>query len=291
MSVYRDTNTAVYFEHPYVGDLTATVYRSGVQLVADRPVTKNAPGKFQLDLTYNETQLDGRLDIDWIGQGGFRRTTSVNVISPLLTLSELKTVFDDTHMGDGDLRALEETVRTYIESYTRQTFGYDTGTYTVVGNGENKIPLPKRLLKLNTVTGGPVGWFNVSNDGWYLYVGNKNYLTTKEMPPEEFENNTTMTQGVIYVPDAYWKKFRVGAKYVIDGEWGFYSVPDDVRQAALLLAKDFGTGENLYRDRYLDFIKAGDWNFQFTSGAYRGTGNARADQLLEPYRRQTMVII
>lgn len=291
MSVYRDTDASVYFEHPYIGDLTATVYRNGVQLVADLPVTKSAPGKFVLDLTYNETQLDGRLDIDWIGTGGFRRTTSVNVTSPLISISELKTVFTDSHLGDGDLKDLEETVRTYIESYTQQTFGYDIGTYSVVGNGEKKIALPKRLLKLNTVIGGPVGWFTASNNGWYLYLSDKNYLTTKEMPPEEFENNTTMTQGVIYVPDAYWKKFRVGTKYTIDGEWGYYTVPDDVRQAALLLAKDFGTGENLYRDRYLDNIKAGDWNFKFTSGAYRGTGNARADQLLEPYRRQTMVII
>lgn len=295
MSVYRDTDTTVYFEHPYPGDLVATVYRNGVQLVVDREVTKTAPGKFELALSYNETQFDGRLDIIWAGTDEalpFQRTTSVEVITPLISLSDLKTVFVDTHMGEGELKELEEQVRIFIQSYTQQSYGYEVGSHSVVGNGEKKVALPKRLIKANNITGGPVGYFGIANNGWYLYVSNKNYLSIKEMPPEEYvDNNVYMTQGVIYVPDSYWKQFRTGVTYTIDGEWGFYTVPDDVRQAALLLAKDFGTGENLYRDRYLETMKAGDWNFTFAPGAYRGTGNARADQLLDPYCRQGMVII
>jgi hypothetical protein len=290
MSVYRDTDKSVTFEHPFPGPLVATVYRNGAKILESGPLTPVA-GRFTLPLTYKETQYDGRLDIEWVGADGFLRTTSEDVVTPIVPLSRMQAVFTDSNWAEGDLSELEEQIRIFIQSYTGQTFGYEVGTYSIVGTGEKKIALPKRLIRMETVTGGPVGYFTVANNGWYLYVDNKNYLTTKEMPPDEFENNTTMTQGVIYVPDAYWRKFRVGVTYEITGEWGYYSVPDDVRQAALLLANDFGTGENMYRDRYLDDMKAGDWNLTFNAGAFRGTGNARADQLLEPYRRQGMVII
>lgn len=293
MSVYRDTNTSVTFEHPFPGPLTAVVYRNGQEIHRVAGLTPVA-GRFTVPLSYVETQFDGRLDIQWIGgteETPFTRTTSVEVITPLVQLSELKTVFEDVHISEPELKDLEEQVRVFVQSYTQQTFGYENGTYSVVGNGEKKIALPKRLISARTIRGGPVGNFAISNSGWYLYVSNKNMLTIKEMPPEEFVDNVQLVSGVIVVPDSYWKQFRTGVTYTIDGEWGYYSVPDDIRQAALLLAKDYGSGETIYRDRYLEAMKSGDWNLTYSPGAFRGTGNKRADDLLEPYRRQGMVII
>lgn len=293
MSVYRDTNTSVTFEHPYPGPITAVVYRNEQEIHRVAGLTPSP--HYVLPLSYEQTQFDGRLDIQWIGTNPdlppFMRITSTEVITPLVPLSELKTVFEDVHIGEGELKSLEEQVRIFIQSYTQQTFGYEYGTYKVVGNGEPKIALPKRLISVRTIKGGPVGYFSVSNNGWYLHVSNKNYFSIKEMPPEDYTENVHLVSGVIVVPDAYWKKFRSGVTYAIEGEWGYHSVPDDIRQAALLLAKDYGSGETIYRDRYLEAMKSGDWNLVYQAGAFRGSGNKRADDLLEPYRRQGMVII
>lgn len=289
MIVYRDTNSDVIFEHPYEGPLVAAVYRGNLLLKTFAPVQPSA-GRFTVRLTYRETQYDGELKVVWTGED-FERAQYINVRQPLVPLSKLRTIFNDSNFGDGDLAELENDVRLVIETHCGQKFGYEYSTKSIVGNGEKRIALPSRLANLDTIQGGPVGSFSVSNDGWYLYVQNKNYLTVKEMPPEEFVDNVQLVSGVIHVPDSYWKNFRVGAQYLITGEWGYSSVPHEVEEAAMLLAKDFGNSENIYRDRYLDTIKAGDWNMTFTSGAYRGTGNVRADQLLEPYCRHGMVII
>lgn len=289
MTVYRDTNSDVIFEHPYEGPLTAAVYRGNLLLKTFAPVASQA-GRFTAPLTYRETEFDGQLRIVWIGDN-FSRTQYVEVRQPLVSISKLRTLFSASNLGDGELAELENDVRLVIEAYTGQRFSHEIGTKYVVGNGEKRVALPMRLSRLDTIEGGPVGYFTVSNDGWYLYIHNKNYLTIKEMPPEEYVDNVQLVGGVIHVPDTYWKKFRVGVEYGITGEWGYPTIPTDVEEAALLLANDFGTGENLYRDRYLEAIKAGDWNLTFTPGAYRGTGNARADNLLEKYRRQGMVII
>lgn len=294
MSVYRDTNASVTFEHPFAGPLVASVYRGGIKILESDPISPTA-GRFTLPLTYRETQFDGQLQIEWAGTESddtlFLRTSSVDVITPLVPISRLQTLFTNTNWTPDELKELENAVRVFIESYTGQSFGYEVGTYSIVGSGEKKIALPKRLIKFVTIAGGPPGYFSVSNSGWYLYMGNENYLTIKQMPPEEFVDNTTVVSGVIHVPDSYWRQFRSGATYTITGEWGYYTVPEDVQEAAMLLANDYACGDNLYRERYLKSMKAGDWTMIFDSAAYRGTGNVRADQLLESYRRQGMVII
>lgn len=292
MSVYRDTNATVVFEHPYEEPLTAAVYRNGAKIMQSTPITSNA-GRFELDLTYRETQFDGELLIVWTGGDvfPFERQQYVEVASPIVPLSRLRTLFTNTNYQDADLAELENNIRLVIQAHTGQQFGFEVGSKRVTGTGEKKISLPQRLNRLYSVTGGPVTYFNVSADGWSLNLGWKNYMGIKEMPPEDYIENVTVVSGVIHVPDSYWKKFHRGTTYTIEGEWGYPTVPADVQEAALLLANDFGNGENLYRDRYLEAIKSGDWNLTFSEGAFRGTGNARADGLLQKYRREGMVII
>lgn len=299
MSVYRDTDTSEAthptLEHPFPGPLTARVYRDGVLLKVEsgiEPVGK----RFRVPLTFRETEFDGPLTIEWSGDDGgkaFLRRTTEQVVTPLVPISRLQTVFEDTNWSPAKLQELENTIRIFIQSYTGQEFGYQSGTRVVTGTGEKRAALPQRLIRLTNVAGGPPGFFTVSNDGWYIYMSNKNWLTTKEVPPEEYYNAspTYMTKGVIHVPDSYWKQFRVGAKYEITGEWGYYTVPEDIQEAALLLANDWGCDDAIYRDRYLEVVKYSDSNMAFNAAAWRGTGNARADQLLGSYRRDGMVII
>lgn len=292
MSIYRDTNASVVFEHPHPGPLTATVYREGVTLPIHIPAAPipSVGGKFTLELPWQATQYDGALTVVWTATG-FERKQTVTVRSPIVPLSRLRTLFLDTNWGDTELSEIENNARLVIEAHTGQSFGYEVGVKYVTGTGEKKMALPQRLNRLYTVTGGPVTYFSVSADGWYLYTSYKNWLGIKEMPPEEYMPETTLVGGVIHVPDVYWKQFHRGTSYAVEGEWGYPEVPEDVQEAALILANDFGTGENLYRDRYLEAIKAGDWNLTFSQGAYSGTGNARVDNLLDKYRRQGMVII
>lgn len=295
MSIYRDTNTRATFEHPHPGPLNVEVFRSDVKIKevsAVMPVDEpNSPNLYSIPLTFEDTQFDGELDIKWFTDS-FSRTTSIKVVTPIVSLSKLQTVFEDTNKTLEELKEIEASVRIAIESYTRQSFGYFIGTQVVVGNGENKVVLPRRLIKAINVSGGPPSYFSIANTGWHLYIGNKNMLSIKEAPPEDYmESPTYMTHGVIVVPDSYWKQFRIGARYTIEGEWGYYSVPEDVQEAALLLANDIACGDSIYRDRYIEMIKSADWNFSFSPGAYRATGNVRVDQLLSPYKRDGMIII
>jgi hypothetical protein len=297
MSIYRDTNTDVTFEHPVGSPLVADVYRLPDEVIPILSVDAIAPvgTTYTLPLTFRETQYDGTLKIVWSGVDGslpFSRIQYVDVVTPLVSLPALRTLFSDTNLTDVELSEFEVTARSIVQGYTGQNFGYSVGAKAVTGTGEKKISLPARLAKLTSIDPGPAGgYFTVSTDGWHLYINSVNLLDIKEAPPEEFIDNVTLVSGVIYVPEVYWRKFRYGAVYTVTGEWGYESVPQDVQEAAKAIVSDLGAPDSLYRERYLNSVKASDWQLAYNPGAFRGTGNARADQLLEQYRRDGMVII
>lgn len=292
MSVYRDTNATVVFEHPHEGPLTAVVYREGVVLPTYIPTDPVEPtaGRFVLALPWQATQYDGKLTVEWSAEGFIRQQT-VQVVTPLVSLSKLQTIFEDEVKSTEELSELEQTVRVFIEAYVGQSFGNFIGTRMFAGSGGNRISLDQRLNRLTGFSGGWPGYLKISSDGWALTVVPDSYLTIKQAPPEELISNTVVVEGVIHVPSPYIKRFNTGATYSVTGEWGYDVVPDEVQEAAMLLANDFSCNEITYRDRYLQSIKIQQDTITYHPGAFRGTGNARADLLLAKFRRTGMAII
>ncbi len=114
----------------------------------------------------------------------------------------------------------------------------------------------------------------------------------KSAPPEVVLDNYYSGAGPIMPPGSYRNVFfRDDVQYNITGLWGYHDVPEDVRQAARLLVADYSCDESLWRDRYINAIKAGDWRIDFNGEAFQGTGNVVADQILAAYRRTSLVIV
>lgn len=291
MSVYRETNADVVFEHPIAGPLTANVYREGVTdpilTVAD---ISPASGKYTLSLTWRETVNDGNLRVVWSDAVDFVREQQVEVVTPLLSMTQLRDVFlkdGQTAPTDAELRELEQTVRVFIQAYTGQSFGYSLATKSVETK-YGKAVLGTRAAKLTTVTGGDGVTLRASADGYTLYVVPSAVVVPGSL--EELEARIDGYAHVIYAPGANPGNVT-DATFTVTGAWGYESVPEQVQEAAMLLANDFSCNETVYRDRYLESIKIQQDTLTYHPGAFRGTGNARADLLLGRYRRSGMVII
>jgi hypothetical protein len=281
MSVYRDTNASVIFEHPHPGPLTATVYRDEVQVFQMEDLTP-VGGTYTLALDWNVTQYDGLLTIVW-STTGFERKQRVEVVTPIVSLSQLKPLFDGEHKTDVELAELEQTVRVFIQAYTGQTFGYFVGTKSVTTKLGRAV-LPTRINSITGVTGGTL---RASADGFTLYA-----VPTAQNVPSTIEALDDLIDGYSHVIYAPGNTARVvDATYAVTGEWGYDFVPDEVVEAALLLANDFSQNETIYRDKYLQSIKIQQDTITYHPGAFRGTGNARADLLLGKYKKPGMVII
>lgn len=240
----------------------------------------------EVTLPYAATTQDGdiRVVLHFTHEStSYNPEKTVSVVTPVLELHEVKAILGDDATDD-EVRSVEAAVRHVINAHTGQTFGYSEKTIVVPGTGDRSLRLPERLISF-TVLETPEATYNtagfsIASDGWYLRLYQSSLLTIKQMPPE-----FSLDRGpVIQTPyTSYWSNFSRSRTFSITGKWGYESVPAQVKEAARLLVNDYACSEALYRDRYLESIKAADWRLQFSSQAWDYTGNVRADQLLADY--------
>jgi hypothetical protein len=290
MEIYRDTTSTVTLEHPVTGPLTADIYRGSEVISANQTVTSSS-GNHTTVIDWSLTEYDGQLKIVW-KKTGFSRATYEDIVTPIIPLSELALLLDD--VTEDDRLDAEAVVRRIIEAYTGQRFGKFRITNQVAGNDSTRLALPMPLLSFTDMSDGTLDYepssFRITGSGWFLGQAPGAWWTIKEAPPEEVLDQ--FTSGVIYAPGTVKKKdFSYTNIYTITGDWGYESVPFPVMQAAKMLISDYACQDSSYRDRYLESMKAADWRIQFTQAAYDGTGNLKADRLLEEYRLDNLVVI
>jgi hypothetical protein len=85
--------------------------------------------------------------------------------------------------------------------------------------------------------------------------------------------------------------FNKDARYKVTGYFGWEKVPNEVEMAAIELMKDYFSKDKVWRNKYIKSISTFDWQFDFNSATFSGTGNNYVDQLLLPYVISKMVLI
>lgn len=289
---------------PSVTGIDVFVLENGVEIYEITTVTPTETG-YSAPLPWHLVRQDRDLIVEFritYTDAGIpvtiRDQSYVQVVTPLLPEAEIAQIagYDlTTEEGRRDTADLERRVRYAIQTYTGQNFGKFYGSMRVSGNGSGKLSLPAPLLEFREVLYDgilrPNHGVKIINDGWAISGGGVWIDNIKQAPPEWMLDRFDVN-GKIYAPMLYGhNRFIDGVEYTISGLWGYNDVPGDVRQAARLLIQDYSCDESLWRERYIDSVRAGDWRFEFNAQAFSGTGNVQADQILSGYRRATMVVI
>lgn len=259
-------------------------------------------GRYTFVMPFSLVQSDKELEVRWkfnyLEDGStyeYDDVTEVFVVTPILPLREIKGILGED-FSDDEVADVERAVRFIIQAHTGQFFGKFVGRKSVTGSGEPYLRLPMRLLTMNTVNGNT--YWNDSlalrGGGWYLKSKTHGIPTIRadfdgwHEDPWGYSNRAPIVAP--YTRAVF--NFLENAEYVIDGEWGWKSVPAAVQEAARLLINDYACADSQYRDRFLTSMTAADWRIQFHEGAFSNTGNVRANQLLAEFvlRRGWVVI-
>jgi hypothetical protein len=281
--IYRDSmDKGVTLDIAGITPASATFNRVGLSIPA---AIVNGGAK----VPYAITRLDGGFTVDWaysVDGVAYTRTDEHKVITPYFTKPSLVSWDSEFAMlPDEKVYRLESIIRAVIQHITGQTFGYEYSTVRVQGSGGSKISLPKRLVKAEpglrdrygTLAETPLA---IHNDGWTV---------SASLEPTWVDQLTSTNPiGNPFTSRGYFKETEY---YEISGYFGYTSVPQDVGLAALILAEDYGCDESLWRDRYVDNIRASDWRLEFHGKAFIGTGNVKVDQLLQKYTLNRMVVL
>lgn len=263
-------------------------------------------GSYEIMIPYAITNRNKNLKLVWkytIGSNSISHETFVDVVTPYASLAEAiqdlglgTDPSDPSYKSYHELIMAEKFARKVIENYTGQRFYLYDGTETVIGSGSDILPLPFKISTLHEL---------YSND--LLLVDNINSVNNWGVEPmisetgfglrvdrsNTLDNTVYIANGMVppSINDYYGGAFIKDAKYRVQGKFGWAEVPDNVEQATIQLMGDYFSKDRIWTNKYLKSIKTFDWQFEYLSDAYRGTGNAYADQLLYPYVISSMVVI
>lgn len=166
---------------------------------------------------------------------------------------------------------LERTVRGIIENHCKQRFNYWFGTREVRGN-EATILLPQYLDRLDSISKkmSMVDTFLISSaaDGFEITDDGLSIKNDRSMD----------------IRKSIHGKLRE-TEFKVLGQWGYVSVPTEIKQAAAALIQQKLCPDSVYRERFIESIRNENMNIKFNPETYNNsTGNADADSLLARYR-------
>lgn len=306
MEILAGTNSAIQHR----------VFWKGESAVADNPPTVTLYRSDNLeDDIYSGEAVESETDIgvynfyapEWTGSpiSLFARweyeideipathTQNVDVVKSYVDLSQ---VINGLGLGsdynDPNARTYQELVdaeryaRKVIENYTQQKFYSYLSSEIAYGSGNDILPLTRKINHLDDVIVNDITLenmpFEIAESGFAVRLNRAGML-----------DNTVYTANGMIPPtiNDYSGVFNKDARYKITGSFGWERVPNEVEMAAIELMKDYFSKDKVWRNKYIKSISTFDWQFDFNSATFSGTGNNYVDQLLLPYVISKMVLI
>lgn len=264
------------------------------------------PGSYELNIPFELTNRNKNLKLIWKyvipGYGDHEYTTYVEVVTPYAAIAEILDDLgfsadpsDPNYKSYHELIMAEKYARKIIENHTGQQFYLYDDVQIAYGSGSDTLPLPYKLSSLHELYANDillVDNINNQNNWTYTPLISETGFGLRVDRSALLDNTVYVANGLVppTINDSY-GVFLDKVKYKVAGKYGWSEVPDNVQQACIQLAGDYFAKDKVWTNKYVKSISTFDWDFEYSSDAYKGTGNAYADQLLYPYILSSMVVI
>lgn len=186
------------------------------------------------------------------------------------------------------IQNVERQARYIIDTYCNQKFqDFGLKTKKVRGTGTNALQLPDHIYYLESLTSDSLVLFERDGQGavtteiaeWNV---DEPYLITKkgsDVPTVTYRDKDPFTE----VVDRTQSLFRSNRLYSVEAKYGWERLPQEVSEAALLLAYEKLQHEDRYREKNITVIRSADYRMEFGGDHHTTTGNVTADMLLSDY--------
>jgi hypothetical protein len=263
-------------------------------------------GTYQIYIPFSTTNRQRNLKIVWSYQINGTDVTHEQSVDVVVPYCDFGNAVEDLAIGTDpsdpnyksyhDLKMAEKYARKIIENFTGQNFYLYPDTFIAYGTDSDILPLPFKLNNLHKLYENDILLIdNISdpevNNWLYEPIISETGFGLRIDRSSMIDNTVYTANGM--VPPSYtsYGAFKKNVRYKVDGRFGWAKVPDNVEQACIQLMGDYFSKDKIWTNKYVKNISTFDWDFEYSSEAYRGTGNAYVDQLLYPYVLTNMVIV
>jgi hypothetical protein len=210
-------------------------------------------------------------------------TTNIDVIRPYTDIYSLST---DLSKTTAQVKEMERIARYIIDSEVSEGFGYTRKEKEIVGNGSDYLVVNEKINKLYKVyENGTLLFDSESNDNETNFVISKD--KTSIVPVYEQDNKTEYPE--VWRDRYLSRAFADGYDYVIDADFGYKVVPQDIQEATRLLCSDISSDNMKYLNKYIESFDNDDFKIKFAKNFNSSTGNLVVDRILTKYKNSIRV--
>ena len=212
--------------------------------------------------------------------------TNIDVVRPYCNIYNL-----EQNLGIGNDKALDyERLARYIIDSQTQGFSFVRKEKEIMGNGSDYLPIDEKIYKIYKVyENGHLRYdSSLSNDeNEIVFEITKDGTSITNVDSEVPENKVNYRQ--VWLERYLDVQFAEGAEYIIDGEFGYKVVPQDIQEACEMLAQDIKSDNLKYINRYIESFDNDDFKIKFAKNPTTGTGNMFVDKILEKYKNRLRI--
>jgi hypothetical protein len=253
-------------------------------VVVSVSATANATGEVSFLLNEKYASYDAVLDAnvyDYLDEVVV--ATNIDVVRPYTNISTLAT---DLNKTVTQVKEMERIARYIIDSEVSQGFGYVRKEKEIVGNGSDYLVVNEKINKLYKVyENGTLLYDSTSDNNEINFAISKD--KTSIVPLHEESNKTEYPQ--VWRDRYLSRAFSDGYDYVIDADFGYKVVPQDIQEATRLLCSDISSDNMKYLNKYIESFDNDDFKIKFAKNFNASTGNLVVDRILTKYKNSIRI--
>lgn len=263
-------------------------------------------GSFSVYLPSQYTARSRKFKLVWdweYDSEDYSNTTYLDVVTPYVDIQEAAQEIgfgsdanDPNHKTYQELKLAEKYARNIIDGYTGQKFYLYDSSFSTIGNDSDTLSFPMKINQLHTLYANDQLLIDTINNVNSLGMVIENTLSgfgIRVNQSATLDNDVYIANGMVppSINDSSPNIFRRTQSYKVYARFGWDYIPNEVRDATVELMKMYFAKDRVWRDRYIKKISTTDWDFEYSSEAFSGTGSSYADKLLSDYVVTQMVLL
>ena len=205
--------------------------------------------------------------------------TNIDVLRPYCDIYSLATELNKTV---AQIKEMERIARYIVDSETFGGFKFVRKEKEVVGLGSDYLVIDEKIYKLYKLYENLELVYDLnaaSNDQEFEISKDKTSIVLTQTETNRVNYNRVWRDRYLDVD------FADGFEYLVDADFGWKVIPQDIQEATRLLVSDISSDNMRYVNKYIESFDNDDFKIKFAKNFNASTGNLVVDRILQKYKK------
>jgi hypothetical protein len=209
--------------------------------------------------------------------------TNIDVLRPYCDIYSLATALGKTVP---QVKEMERIARYIVDSETFGGFKFVRKEKEVVGMGSDYLVIDEKIHKLHKLYENLELVYDVDaavHDQEFEISKDKTSVVLTQTETNRVNYNRVWRDRYLDVD------FADGFEYLVDADFGWKVIPQDIKEATALLVSDISSDNMKYLNKYIESFDNDDFKIKFAKNFNASTGNLVVDRILTKYKNSIRI--